>query len=95
MRKSVIFLILWSLLCLGRVGDALYSYGQFRVARGLELIYTTTPIPKEEDSETRLRIAQSKSEWTDRAVTAGVEVVLLIGICWVYFRKDKEAARQK
>ena len=81
---------LWSLLCLGRAGDALSSYGQFRIARGLESIYTTSTIPKEEDSETRLRIAQSKSEWAERAVTAGVEVVLLVGICWVYFKTDKK-----
>lgn len=94
MRRSVIFTILWSLLLLGRVGDALYSYGQLKVARGLESLYTKSSFLTEKEEETLEQIVQGKEALTERTVIAGLEIVLLGGIFWVFFKGVRRAEKE-
>lgn len=91
MRKSVIFLILWGLLCLSRFSHLAHCYNQYMAARGLEFVITARPVATDEDRQTLDRVVHCKEEWFDLAVQTGAELLLLGGVCVVFFQTHKRS----
>ncbi len=86
MRTHILFLILWILLLLSRVGEMLYSLGQYRVTSSLESIMRAPPRPRGDDDEQLRALLKQKQEHLESGIEAGVEILLLGGVCFCFFK---------
>jgi hypothetical protein len=91
MRAHVLFFILWVLLVLFPAGDMLYSFGQYRVGKGLEAILSGPPYPKTDaDRKARDSQMQAVTSRTDGYLTDiaqdGFEILLLAGVLFCFIR---------
>ena len=92
LRKSFIFLTLWTLLVLCQAGDILDLINQYRAITGAERLITLPP-PLEAQSQMQLleQLTERRNEVASSAVETGVELLLLGGLCWVFFQVRKQA----
>jgi hypothetical protein len=86
MRIHILFLIVWGLLCLTRVGDLLSSLGEYRLTIHAELAYRQSPQISTKDEQALNVLAARKEAYFQRVTTATFEMLMLGGICIIFFR---------
>ena len=86
MRTHVLFLLLWSLLVIARVAESVSEFVEFRLAARKVEIFRGPPHPYSEDSQTMLARLEHKQNHLVAGRDAGVEVILLGGVCFCFFR---------
>ncbi len=86
MRTHVLFLILWSLLLLSRVADLVTDAGRYAIATSFGHALRASPNARTaDDPEVSAPLEQRRAHLT-AACDAGVEILLLGGVCFCFFR---------
>jgi len=87
MRATILFVILWSLLLLARGSYLVYSYGQYRLAKGFEATETARPHLNRVEEPEAENITRHKDEAIASTVTATLEIIFLVGLGALFFRE--------
>ncbi|SRR6266567_2388443 len=86
MRIHILFLIVWGLLCLARMVDLFSALGEYRLAIHAESAFREIPLMNNRDEQALNGLAARKEAYFQRVTTASFEMLLLGGICIIFFR---------
>jgi hypothetical protein len=86
MRTHVLFLILWILLLLSSGVEVLSELSQYRLTAGMESIMRGPPNPRGDDNAELDALLKQKQQHLLSVADAGVEILLLGGVCFCFFR---------
>jgi hypothetical protein len=86
MRIHILFLIVWGLLCLTRMADLLSSLGEYRLTIHAESAFRETLLMNTQDEQALNGLAARKDAYFQRVTTATFEMLMLGGICMIFFR---------
>jgi hypothetical protein len=92
MRVHTVFVILFALLCLCRIGDLCGAASEFIETSGL-LSLDRIPKPASHDEPASAALRQRRSESLEKGLECGVEVVMLAGVCGCFFLVLKRQRR--
>lgn len=86
MRIHIVFIILLTLLCLARITDMLVASGGVRLATSRQSLFKDPNKPTEDDHRRLADLEGQKNGYVEDAVQAGVELLMLGGICYCFIR---------
>ena len=89
MRANFLFLVLWVLLVLSRGSDMAYSYSQYRLEHKLQADVGVVSDASGRGRDKSENLIGHEAENLSSARTAGLELLALVGICFLFFRVQR------